>query len=269
MSSNGPLSPRANVRIAGFSAIVWIVGIVLVVVLGATSLPDDVAGETAEDFRYEPWRNPDPPVAEDEGDGIHSGDDGAVIRLQGLDPQQPVVIEELDDTTVFEVHITGPSGRIDVEGPYGEPPSFGTWVYGLGQLHAVVHSSEAELWVDAPSDERWRIRVSQPELPAAAGTVSGFGPRVLRYTGDATTARLSARGEGRLTVTVTTETGSDELVWEEGRFDRSIAWPDADVVLFVVDGWEEKGWSIAFEEPATPPATPVPTPVTTAPGSGG
>jgi hypothetical protein len=273
MSSNGPLSRLARSRITGFSAAVWTIGMILVVIVGATSLvqlPDELTAGRADEYRFEPWLNPDPPVADDEGEGVYSGDDGAVIRLRGLDPQQPLVIEELDDTMVFEVQVTGPGGRVDVEGRYGDPPSFDTWVYRLGELHAVVTAPDVELWIDAPRDERWRIRVTQPELEAASGTVSGFGPRVLRYTGDATTARLSARGDGTLSATVSTATGSEELVYDRGRFDRSVAWPDADLALFIIDTGDEQGWSITFEDPAPPasdPPTPAPSPETSAPST--
>ena len=53
-----------------------------------------------------------------------------------------------------------------------------------------------------------------------------------------------------------TTSGVTEVFSEYDPTDRSIAWNDSDLVLFVIDAWEEAGWSIEFPTAATPAPTP-------------
>src|SRR5688572_23145384 len=108
MSSNTTLSGAARGRLLAFNGFVWIFGLVVVITVGAV-LPAEAGDEVSasDEYGYEPWLNPDPVLADDEGDGVYSGVDGAMVRLDGLDPAQPLLITELDDTYVGRVSVTG------------------------------------------------------------------------------------------------------------------------------------------------------------------
>ncbi|MFC8681835.1 hypothetical protein ACFT30_09955 [Microbacterium ureisolvens] len=259
MSSNTTLSGAARSRLLTFNAFVWTIGLVMVALIGGATLAE--AGDEAtsnDDYALEPWQNPDPPVAEDEGDRVYSGVDGAVIRLEGLDPAQPLLITELDDTYVGRVAVTGPGGETLVEGPYGDPAEFETYAATEG-LWVLVPQPDVELWIDGFRDERWRLQITTPPVETRSGTVSGFGSTAFLVEGGATTARVSSRGEGRVTIETVTTAGVTEIFSEYDPTDRSIAWEDGDLVLFAIDAWEEAGWTITFTEPAAPTTAPTPT----------
>jgi hypothetical protein len=266
MSSNTTLSGAARNRLFAFNAFVWVFGLVALIVIAVTVLTevgDDVS--IPDEYAYEPWLNPTPILADDEGGGVYSGVDGAMIPLQGLDPAQPLLITELDDTYVGGVSVTGPDGEIVVSGRYDGPVEFDSYLATDGQW-VIVPQSDVELWIDGFSDERWRLRISTPALEHKSGTVSGFGPAAFVLDGDATTARVSTRGEGGVTIEAVTRTGITEVFSEYDPTDRSIAWDDSELVVFVVDAWDDAGWSIAFADTAASPA-PAASPETT-PGPG-
>ena len=270
MSSNTTLSGAARGRLLAFNGFVWIFGLVVIVIVGAVLLAetgDEVSA--SDDYGYEPWLNPDPVLADDEGDGVYSGVDGAVVQLDGLDPAQPLLITELDDTYVGRVSVTGPGGAILTEGEYGGPAEFESYIATGGQW-VIVPQADVELWIDGFSDERWRMKLSTPPVEARSGTVSGFGPAVFTLDATATTARVSSRGEGRVSIETVTANGVTEVFSENEPTDRSIAWADGDPVLFVIDAWDDAGWTIAFADDAasTPAGTPSPTPEPSAIGVG-
>lgn len=258
--------PRAGRRLATFSRMIWLVGLLIVGVIAVSvirALPDSTTAR-GHDYTYDPWNNPAPSVAKSEADGVFSGGDGAMIRLDDLDPALPVTVEVLDRTYVSDIYVTGPGGRPAGTGNSGVPV-FGEQDYASSTYYLLVPGPSAELWIDGLRDDPWRVRVAQPALPSASAVTSGIGPKAVRYTGPATTARVSGRGDGHLSLVAITRGGSERILSEDGRFDRSVAWEDSDPVVLMVDAWRDKGWSIAFDEPdpsqsptldpAVPPAT--------------
>lgn len=264
MSSSGSVSPDARIRLVAFSGFVWIGGLVVIALLTWATFADLSDSVTAQgDYRYAPWENPDPTAAEAEGGGIYRGGDGDVIRLDGLDPSQPLLVTELDATYVGSITVTGPEGEALVEGEYGEPPTFDSYAYRVGGQYVIVTSSSAELWIDGLRDETWRLQITTPTVPDESGTVSGIGPTVFAYSGAATTARVSTRGEGSVGIETVTAQGVAEILYEPDPVDRSIAWEDGDLVLFVVDAYADAGWTIEFSEAeAEPTPTVAPSPQT-------
>jgi hypothetical protein len=132
----------------------------------------------------------------------------------------------------------------------------------------IVPQADVELWIDGFSDERWRMKVTTPPVEQRSGTVSGFGPAVFSLDATATTARVSSRGEGRVSIETVTANGVTEVFSENEPTDRSIAWADGEPVLFVIDAWDDAGWTIVFPEDAasTPAGTSAPTPEPSATG---
>ncbi|GAA5201047.1 hypothetical protein [Microbacterium jejuense] len=272
MSGNTTLSGAARNRLFAFNGTAWIVGLVVIVIIAVALISDAVAvdgSSGSSDYGYEPWLNPDPPVATDEGDGIYSGVDGSVIRLAGLDPAQPLLVSELDGTYVGRVYVTGPGGEILTPGEYGDAPEFDSYS-GDGQW-VLVPQAEVELWVDGFSDERFRLQITMPEVEQRSGVVSGVGPTAFFLDGGATTARVSMRGDGRLTIETVTVAGVTEIFTSGDATDQSIAWADADPVLFRIDAWEDTPWTIDFpvppaeseHKPAATPTDGAPTPAAT------
>ena len=153
-----------------------------------------------------------------------------------------------------------------VEGEYGDPPTFDSYTYRVGGQYVIVTSPSAELWIDGLRDETWRLHITTPTVPDESGTVSGIGPMVFAYSGSATTARVSTRGEGSVGIETVTAQGVTEILYEPDPVDRSIAWEDGDLILFVVDAYAEAGWTIEFAEAA---AEPTPTVAPSPQSSGG
>lgn len=263
MSSNTTLSGAARSRLLAFNGFVWIFGVVAIILIGIAVLAetgDEVSA--SDDYGYEPWLNPDPVLADDEGEGVYSGVDGAMVALDGLDPAQPLLITELDDTYVGRVSVTGPGGEILAEGEYGGPAEFESYIATDGQW-VIVPQADVELWIDGFRDERWRMRITTPPVEERSGTVSGIGSTVFALGSTATTARISTRGEGRVSIETVTSAGVTEVFSENEPTDRSIAWADGDPVLFVIDAWDDAGWTIAFADEPAPAATGAPTPTPT------
>lgn len=260
MSSNTTLNGAARSRLLAFNGFVWIFGVVIILIIGIAVFAEEADEVAASaDYGYEPWTNPDPVLADEEGDGVYNGVDGAMIPLEGLDPAQPLLMTELDGTYVSRVAVTGPGGEIVVPGAYGGPAEFDSYI-GTDDQWIVVPQADVELWIDGLSDRRWRLQITAPPVEHRSGTVSGIGPAVFIVDGAATTARVSTRGEGRVSIEVVTASGVTEVFSEREPTDRSIAWADADPALFVIDAWGEAGWSIVFaDDPAGPSGDPSPT----------
>jgi hypothetical protein len=265
MSANTTLSGAARNRLFAFNGTAWIAGLILIAVI-SVFLISDAVGETAssgDDYYGEPWVNPDPPIATDEGDGVFSGADGAKIELHGLDPSQPLLITEVDDTYVSGVWVTGPDGEILTPGEYGDAPSFDAYSLS-GEQWVLVPQADVALWVDGFSDERFRLKITTPALEKRTGVVSGVGGSTFFVDEGVTTARVSMRGEGYMYVTAVTVSGQEEVFSSNDATDKSIAWADSDIALFVVDASDGTAWTIDFPTPA---AAPTPTP-TASEGSG-
>ncbi len=81
MASDGTLSAAARNRLFAFNGFTWIFGMVAIVLIAVGTFADLPAADGgSDDYAYEPWLNPDPVLAENEGDGVYSGVDGAMIR---------------------------------------------------------------------------------------------------------------------------------------------------------------------------------------------
>ncbi|MDJ1114016.1 hypothetical protein [Microbacterium dauci] len=258
----------AGARIAGFNALVWVIGLVVagsVAWFYADEGGFDVegVGGVDDDYRLAPWEADAPVLATDLGDGRYEGRDGAMISLTGVDVDQPLVLTPEDGTYLLGVWVTGPGGRIVTAGEYGDPPDFD--YLSDDSVVVFVTQPDVELWVNGPNDDTWSATLSVGGVPAASEVVSGFESDLFVYDGGASTARLSARGDGDVMITATTIHGTTTVLSAETPLDQSIAWADADRVLFDVEAWGDAGWRIEFppdvagtDDPAKDDATPTP-----------
>ncbi|MFT4235637.1 MAG: hypothetical protein QM607_11645 [Microbacterium sp.] len=223
-------------------------GRALTVVLGAAILLSsagcsDDSVITGDDYTY-PYDNLNPAEATDEGGGVYSGAGQALIRLDEVSPQVPLQIALADDDPDFHTLYATGTGAEPLAGS-GGPVRIG--VYG-DQTYVVPAGSHLELWVDADDAKPWRIQVSPAEITAMSGEVEGSGDAVFQYTGEATTARVSAASAGDLSVDVVTVAGTDGLFTSYvGILERSVAWADTPFAIFVVEDYgEDESWTIDF-----------------------
>jgi len=242
------LSRAAKTRLRVFTALAWVMGLFLFLFTAFTLEEDggfEVDGLPGSDdaYAYEPWLREEPILATDLGDGRFEGPDGAMIPLSGLDPTKPLLVRELDGGYVFDVRLTGPGGVVLAEGEYGDPPRFSS-------LHddaivVIVPQPDVELWINGSSDEQWRVEIEVGDIPAVEDAeMAGFEQGSFLIDSGATTARLTARGQGTVLVHVTTVHGSDTILDADSPVDRSIAWPDAELVHFAVETWGDAGWRL-------------------------
>jgi len=257
MSANTTLSGAARNRLFAFNGTAWIAGLILIAIIAVFLIADavDETASSGSDYYGEPWVNPNPPLATDEGDGVYSGADGARISLEGLDPAQPVLVTALDDTYVAGVWVTGPDGEVLTPGEYGDAPSFDSYNMSGGQW-VLVPQPDVALWVDGFTDERFRLKITTPAVDTRTGVVSGVGPETFFIDDTVTTARVSMRGDGYMYLTAVTVSGQQEVFSSSDATDQSIAWADSDAALFVVDASADTAWTIDFPTPATPAPTP-------------
>ena len=242
---------NARARLRRFSIGVWAVGLA-VCLFAALLLEDDgrfnLDGlSDGDEYAQDPWLREDPLLATDLGDARFEGQDTAMIPLTGLDPAEPVLIRELDSGYVSQVRVTGPGGEILVEGEYGDPPRFSTR-QEEDAIVVIVPQPDVELWVTGSEDEPWRVEVGSSGIPTADAVMSGFGPGSFLLDTGATTARLTARGEGSVGIDVATVHGSEPILSVDAPAERSFAWQDAPLVHFDIDAWGDTGWRIEFAE---------------------
>jgi hypothetical protein len=275
-SSGAGARPTADGRLAGFSAVVWLSGLLLVALIAwffADEGGFDVAGlgeGVDDDYRLSPWTSDTPIPAEDLGGGLYEGRDGAMISLTGVDVGEPIILTPEPESYFGGVWVTGPGGRIVTTGDGHEPPDFDS--LGDGRVAIMVEQPDVELWVNGPNDGTWRGRVSFGGIDPATDVVSGFESDAFLYDGGESTARLSARGDGDVMISVATVHGTQRVLSAVSPVDQSIAWQDSPRVLFDVQSWGDAGWRIGFPTDAASPgpgptgdASPVPSPTDDAP----
>ncbi|MGM1016167.1 MAG: hypothetical protein ACQEW8_01340 [Actinomycetota bacterium] len=247
MSRNGTLSQSARGRIRAFSALTGVIGVALIGGLAFLSLTQPGASlggppvATDGDFYY-PWENPDPLISEQDGD-TWSGDGQAVIRLRGLNPGDPLRLEYDLDGPVRGVYLTAPGGGV----PDGATtqPDFTTYD---GPLHVIPGQSDVDVWVRAREAGAWSLTIEDAALTERTGTVSGIGPETFLYTGDATTARITARGDYGTSIDIVTARGEESLFSSYDGEESSVAWADSPTVIFTVDNYGDSAWTIDFHE---------------------
>ncbi|SEB59455.1 hypothetical protein SAMN04489806_1220 [Paramicrobacterium humi] len=245
------VSLAARRRLSLFSIVIWIVGLCVVAVVGANALGvgDGGSGSDAA-YADDPWLNPHPTLAAHDGD-VYSGRTGEVIRLTGLDTSKPVHLHVVEGDFV-RASVTGENGSLAFTDVGDDPARFTISEYD--QEYIMPPASALELWPEA--DEPWSIQVTQPALAELSGTVSGIGDAAFVYSGTATSARVSARGEYSLRVTVVAGLVGEQVLSVSGNVDRTIAWADSDAAVFVIDAFEETAWTITVPDEPAPSATP-------------
>lgn len=268
MSLRAEPSSRARARIRAFSGVFTLASLVLIGLIawpvltsaGAGGRPGADGVVTSEDY-YDPWENPDPTAATSDGD-TWMGRGQQHIPLTGLTPGEPLLFTYLDDDTPISAVFLAES---DTTGEDLAPAEFSD--YSFESFHLLPTASEMTVWIRARTADPWRVRITPARLDDRAGLVSGNGSQSFVYTGAATAARVTVRGEYSVRLDVTTVEGIDPEYRSFKDSSSTIAWPDSPAVIFDVESYDDStSWSIEFFEPA-PSETASPTPpAATTPG---
>lgn len=261
------LSSRARARIRGFSAVLTLAGLLVVgliawPVLGAASGSSDPGGIVTSDDHYYPWENPEPTAATADGD-TWTGRGQQFIPLTGLTPGEPLLLTFLDEDTPITAVFLAPPGPVEEE-----PADFTD--YSSDPAYLVPAASEMNVWLRTRTADRWTVRIETADLENRSGVVSGTGSSAFVYTGEATAARVTARGDFHVRLNLVTDSGIDGEYRSFRDSSETIAWPDSDAVVFSFAGYDDSTtWSIEFFEPAGAAPTSSPTPTPTPASSGG
>ncbi|MFD5215086.1 hypothetical protein [Microbacterium sp. NPDC058345] len=264
MSLRAEPSSRARARIRAFSVGYTLVALLLIALIAWPMLSSAADGTgpgtggvvTSDDY-YDPWENPEPTAAS-LTDGTWTGHGQQYIPLTGLTPGEPLLFTYLDEDTPISAVFLAESGAA---GDDLDPAEFSD--YSSDPFHVIPTASEMTVWIRARTADEWRLRIAPVRLDARAGIVSGNGSETFVYTGAATAARMTARGDYSVRLTVTTVEGRDPEYRSFKDSSSTIAWPDSTAVVFSVDSYDDStSWSIEFFEPA-PAATPTPAPTAT------
>ncbi|WP_309128548.1 hypothetical protein [Microbacterium sp.] len=259
MSSRAEPSSRARARIRAFSAGYTLVALVLIALIAwplLTSAADGYrpgpGGIVTSDDYYDPWDDPEPTAASAEGD-TWTGHGQQYIPLTSLTPGEPLLFTYLDDETPISAVFLSERGAASED---LAPAEFSD--YSTEPFHLLPTSSEMTVWLRARTADEWRVRIEPADLEERAGIVSGSGSTSFLYTGTATAARVTARGEYTVRLHITTGEGHDPEYRTFQDSSSTVAWPDSPAVVFSVDSYDDStSWSIEFFEPA-PTASPTP-----------
>ncbi|GAB2693646.1 hypothetical protein BKA24_000182 [Microbacterium marinum] len=248
----------ADARIRRFSAITWLTGSVAAIVVALLTMPflgvnPDTGGLIFTDpNRYElrPWENPDIGELEIVDDEIVGTADGGWIDLPAGDALWvigPVTEGGENYTNVYQQLDAGVSVTVE------RPEYIGLISDGRDQV-IFPGRTGGRLWF-APRLTDWKATVTLEEpTPFGGPTVSGEGPALLVYDGEALSGRFTFTGDGFFTVDAIVPGAVTELVEGVDDVDQRASWVTSDTVVLRVDVDDGAGsWTITLDQPASTP----------------
>jgi hypothetical protein len=252
------VSRAATRRIGAANAVLWVVGSIILAIVGATAAYAFVivpyGGGGYLGGAYYPWEADQPIVATQNGD-VWSADAAGVIRIPAAEfteahEAEPVGAGEL------ELYRTNPAEGMAYTDDYFWPWIIGHVVEGYPQV-IVPSGDDLELWVGAEGPWQLRLTPIDADVMTDEGA-SGRANAYLIYRGDAVSATFTHVGDGTFFVSISTAFTQDTPIIEVGDFSQRVSWePDTFVVLEI----ESSGgaWTIDIDELARPTPTPTPT----------
>lgn len=250
------VSTTARRRINRFSAWVWAVGAVILFVnaliiydgVGVEEVEVGDGGRTAVGDDAYPWDLADPPLFEADGTTYSGAGNGLIsIPLEDHD-EAPYLLTMLSEGYVsFSI-----TEAEDLDLPDDDqffPNNIGS-VFGRDDtIHIVPNDADLELWVQ--SDDPWEFTLAQADVEEITdGFISGQGPALLAYRGDAVSAQFVHTGDGTFTVTVQLPgTWGDTPIIAFDEVNERLSWDPTDDVYFAIDADDETGaWSVDIDE---------------------
>ena len=262
------VSRVATRQIGVANAIFWVLGSIVLVIVGATAAYSFVVSPFTGGAFYGDDQNPwevDQPVVATEADGVWSADVSGVIRIPAEEFTYARMATVVAGGDVI-LYRTDPSLGITSTDEYFYPEYLG--YTGFDQPRVIVPTGDdLELWVEA--GQAWQIRLAPIEATIMDDTgASGTGNAYLIYTGDAVSARFIYSGDGIFFVSVYTAFTDDTPIITTGDWNQRLSWePDSYVVFFIEADLGEGAWIVDIDELAqsnpTPTQTPTPTPTPT------
>lgn len=262
-------SSGARQRIRSFSAVVWVVGALILAGIAYNTYLNVGIGDNGFGILGEaeyPWREADPTVFEDRDGDTWSGTGNGVIRIPLEEHQQDPYIASLGPGSTEDDRIVLSASNVDdANDPDAdrEWPDLISYIRMDDRVPVLPGNGVLELWVEADGD--WSLTLEKTEVEEITdGIVGGKGDAFLVYRGDAVSARFQHKGDGLFYVTIQTAGGeSDRPIIESGDVNERLSWQPADGgVYFTIESDAENGaWTIDIDELATDaPVEPTPDP---------
>jgi hypothetical protein len=258
------VSRVATRQIGVANAVLWILGSIILLIVGATAAYSFVIAPYTGGAFYgndqNPWEVAQPVVAT-EDDGVWSAEASGVIRIPAEEFTYALglTVEAGGEVILYR---TDPSLGITSTDEYFYPEYLGYTT--PDDLRVIVPTGDdLELWVEA--GQAWQVRLA----PLTATIMSdeganGTGNAYLIYTGDAVSARFIYAGDGIFFVSVYTAFTDDTPIITTGDTNERLSWePDSYVVFEIEADVGEGAWVIDIDELARPDSTTTPTPTPT------
>ena len=255
------VSRVATRQIGVANAVLWIIGSIVLVIVGATSAyafvvnPYVGGGGLLGGGGY-PWEADQPLVATEASD-VWSADASGVIRIPAAEFTEAHEVTVVGGSEV-ELYRTDPSLGLPTD-DYFYPVYIG-YVSAEGTRIIVPSVDDLELWVGA--EGAWQLRLEPLEATVMGdGGASGTGTEYLVYTGDAVSGTFTYVGDGIFFVSIYTAYTDDIPIITTGDWSERLSWAPGNYVVFFIEANVGDGaWAIDIDELARPSPTPTETP---------
>ena len=254
------VSRVATRQIGVANAVLWILGSILLVIVGATAAYSFVVAPYTGGAFYGGGQNPwevDEPLVATEAGGVWSAEASGVIRIPAAEFTDALSLTIVaGGELVF--YRTDPSLGITSTDDYFYPEYLG--YTGLDDTRVIVPTGgDLELWVEA--GQAWQLLMTPLDATIMGDEgANGTGNAYLIYTGDAVSARFIYAGDGIFFVSVYTAYTEDTPIITTGDTNERLSWePDSYVVFEIEADVGEGAWVIDIDELARPTPTPTPT----------
>lgn len=248
----------AEARIRRFSAGTWLVGAAVAVVVAFVTMPvlalDPVTGDVLftdrGQYEYTPWESPEAGELE-----IVDGEIIGLARGGYIDlPTDP------------ELWMIGPlSGTDEGLGVYqqldaaasteDDRPRYLGLLNPRRSVAVLPTTTVGRVWF-GPSVRDWRATVERTSGTPVETPMTGEGPALLVYEGEALSGRFTYSGDGFFQADVILPGEVLDLVRGIDEVDERASWPAVGLVVIRIEA-DEGTWSLTLDEPASAPA-PIP-----------
>lgn len=250
----------ARTRIRVFSLGVWVIGLVAIVVLAWTTLPQfappGVRADVESFFRGGPdvervmprdIRDTAPELVWD--GALEAGAKGGYVVLPGGSQALELTVKKNTLLRLYQQRGTDPQGT-------GEVRYAG---YASPMPEVIVTDAEPSLLWFMPTEEPWSatLREMPTTTSAVARVARGIGPAVVKIPDGPGGALLTHDGGSNFIARVVRFGDSEPLVNAIGRWDGRVAWSGEGAGYLWIE-FADGVWSATFDDVPEAPTTPVP-----------
>ncbi|WP_065572321.1 hypothetical protein [Microbacterium oleivorans] len=251
------MTAAADARIRRFSTITFLAGSVVAIVLAFMVVPfvginpatGDLLLTNPNEYENRPWADPGAQEVRVDGDTLIGTAGTGYLDLPAGDDVWVIGPLTQGQRNYLHVH---QQTDVDVNTTEDRPTYIGL-VTGSRSLTFVAGDHASRLWF-APRLTDWRATVSRKTpTPVEGRTVSGEGPALLVYDGEALSGRFVYQGDGFFGVeALYPGEAATDVAQGFDDVDTRSSWPPSDRVVFRVDSDDGSGtWTIRLDEPAS------------------